>query len=364
VANPHALLRRLAEMEPGDLPVLSVYLDMRLHATGENPGVRSGLVVLKDRLREIEKTFPPRGPQLDSFRADAARIEEYLARDFGPDAHGLALFTCAGRDLFEEVEASVPFENQVAVGAVPEIFQLAQLLDDLETALVALVDSNTARFFVTRRGWLKELGGPDDNPKYYGKRAVGGLSQSNIQSHADEMRARFARQVAEELDRLVTRTGATRLILAGDEVAIPHLRNALPRHVADLVHDEVLRIDIRASQDAVQGEIDPLLTALEASDALAVADRLIGAIRADGLGVVGQRETRAALEQGQVDTLLLDPTAELGAEDRSELVGLATRTGGTIEIVEGHEAFAQLGGVGALLRYRLDWAPRHERDNT
>ena len=360
MANPRVLLRRLAELEPGDLPVLSVYLDMRLHATGENPGVRSGLVVLKDRLRAIEKTFGPRGPELDSFRADAARIEEYVARDYGPDAHGLALFACAGRDLFEEVEASVSFENQVAVGAAPDLFQLAHLLDSLETAIVALVDTNTARFFVTRRGWLEERGGPDDSPKYYGKRAVGGWSQANIQSHADEMRARFAREVAGEIDRLVRRTGATRLILAGDEVAIPHLRNALPRHVADLAHDEVLRIDIRATPDAVRGEIDPLLAALEADDAGAIADRLVGEIRADGLGVAGLRETRTALAQGQVATLLLDPAADLSDEDRGDLVRLAALTSGEVEIVEGHEAFAQVGGVGALLRYRIDWSPRAE----
>ena len=30
-------LRQLAAMEPGDLPVLSVYLDLRPQATGETP---------------------------------------------------------------------------------------------------------------------------------------------------------------------------------------------------------------------------------------------------------------------------------------------------------------------------------------
>lgn len=56
--DPHTLLRRLAEPEPGEPPVVSVYLDMRLHATGENSAVRSGLIVLKDRLREIENSLP------------------------------------------------------------------------------------------------------------------------------------------------------------------------------------------------------------------------------------------------------------------------------------------------------------------
>ena len=48
-----AVLRRLADVEPGDLPVLSIYLDMRPQVTGENPALRTGLVVLKDRLTGI-----------------------------------------------------------------------------------------------------------------------------------------------------------------------------------------------------------------------------------------------------------------------------------------------------------------------
>ncbi len=341
-------------MEPGELPVLSVYLDMRPQATGEDPTVRSGLIVLKDRLREIEKTFLPRGDDLDSFRADAARIEEYLAQDFPPEAHGLAIFACAGRRLFETVVVSVGFDNQVTVGPAPDLFQLARLLDEQETAVVALVDTNTARLFVTRRGWLQEVGGPDDDTKYYGKRAVGGWSQARYQRHTDEVRASFAREVAAELDTLTERVGATRVILAGDEVAIPHLRAALPRRVADLVHGEVLRLDIRTAPDAVKEEIDPLLAAMEAEDAHSIADRLVGAVRGDGLGVAGLRRTRAALERGQVDTLLIDPAADVEEETRGELVRLAATTSSAVEVVEGHEPFRRLGGVGALLRYRDD----------
>ena len=354
MANLHALMRRLAEMEPGELPVLSVYLDMRLQATGENPTVRSGLVVLKDRLSEIEKTLPPRGPEFESFRFDVDRIEEYVARDFGPDAQGLALFACAKRGLFVEVEASVPFENQVTVGAAPDLFQLARLLDDLETAVVALVDTNTARLFVTRRGWLDEVGGPNDDPKYYGKRQVGGWSMARYQRFTDEVRARFAREVADELDRLVERTGATRVILAGDEVALPHLRNALSRRVSDLLHDETLRLDIRASPDAVQEELAPLLAAAEAEADKALGDQLVGAVRGDYLGVAGLKATRRALEQGQADTLLLDAGADLDEEARAELIRLAATTSAEVAVLENHEGVRQLGGVGALLRYRID----------
>jgi len=67
------LRRRLAEWTPGETPTLSVYLDRRPQATGVQPAIRSGDIVLKDRLREIEKTLGPRGIALDSLRADRAR---------------------------------------------------------------------------------------------------------------------------------------------------------------------------------------------------------------------------------------------------------------------------------------------------
>ncbi len=346
------LLRRLADMEPGSLPVLSIYMDMQPQATGEDPTVRSGLVMLKNRLREIEKTFLPRGEDLDSFRSDAASIEWYLSEEYSPSAPGLALFACAGRGLFEVVEAGVAFENQVSVGATPDLFQLARLLDEQETAVVAVVDSNTARLFVTRLGSLEERDGPDDRNVHYRKRSMGGWSQARYQRHIDKHRAEFAREAAAEIEELVASEGAVRVVLAGDEVAMTPLRDSLSTGVAELIHEDDVRMHIRASRNEVKDAIQPVLAQAEGDDARAAADRLISAVRGDGLGVVGLERTRQALEYGQVDELLLDPQAELDEEVRNDLVRLATVTSSRVEVVENHAPLSRLGGVGALLRYR------------
>src|ERR671937_419915 len=312
VGDVHEVLRRLSMLEPGEEPVISAYLDMRPQETGENPAVRSGLIVLKDRLREIEATFWPRGAAFDSVRADAARIDRYLDEGAPASAQGLALFACGARNLFEAVAAGVSFEDQVTSAPVPDLFQLARLLDEQETAVVAVVDTNTARLFVTRTGFLDEVGGPDDkNTKYYRKVSLGGLNAARYQRHADERRAEFAREAAAEIERVVQEDGAARVILAG----------------------------------------------LEAEEEQARADQLIGALRGSGLGVAGAEPTGRALEHGQVDVLLLDPTAELDEALRGEFVRLAVATGATVEIVENDEPFRQLGGVGALLRYRHEAPP-------
>ena len=134
---PETAFQRLTKMEASDLSILSIYLDVRPQATGENPALRAGLVLLKDRLCEIEKTLDPRGPALDSFRSDTVAIEEYFTHMFASETHGLAIFACAGRNLFEIVEAGAPFEDHVAGGPAPDLFQFGRLLDDQEASVVA-----------------------------------------------------------------------------------------------------------------------------------------------------------------------------------------------------------------------------------
>lgn len=347
-------LRRLAELEPGELPVLSVYLDLRPQATGENPAVRSGLIVLKDRLRQLEKTLLPRGPALDSFRSDAARIQRYIEEHLPTSAQGLAVFACAGRDVFEVVESAVAFDNEVAMGAVPDLFQLARLIDDYETVVVGVVTSNTARLFVMRAGHLEEQSGLRDDPIHYTQTRGRPPNVTRYQRHVANHRAEFARESAREIERLVDEEQAVRVILAGNAVALPTLQEALSPRIRDLTHVEPLRMDPRALSDEVKREVADLIAQAEMEDDHAIADQLVEAVQADGLGVDGLERTRSALEHGQVDVLVLDEEVPLDPETRNELIRLAATTGADVEVVQQHEALSNLGGVGALLRYKHD----------
>jgi hypothetical protein len=347
------LLRYLAEREPTDLPVLSIYLDMRPQSTGQSPGRRASLTVLRDRFREIEDALGPRGEDLESFKADQNRIRKYLDESFDRAAEGLAIFACSGTGLWETVGTGIPFEDEIVAGPVPQLFQLARLLDEHETVVVAVVDTSTARLFVSRIGLLDEKGGPDEDSVHHQKRGTGGWSQARYQRHIDQHNEDFAREAADAISRLVERYDAGRVILAGDEVALTPLRNALPEHVADKV-GEVLRLDIRTPPDEVSAEIRPVLERMEAEASESAADLMLEAVRAGGLGVTGLKATRRALEIGQVDRLLLGADGSIGDDQRNELIRQAATTAADVEIVEGHDGLERVGGVGALLRYRLD----------
>jgi stalled ribosome rescue protein Dom34 len=107
------------------------------------------------------------------------------------------------------------------------------------------------------------------------------------------------------------------------------------------------RLDIKA-------EAREILEEIEREDAHSQADQLVGAVRGRGLGVAGVNPTRQALKNGQIETLLIDPQTEnLDEETRNELIRLAATTSATVEMVENHERFAAMDGVGGLLRYRI-----------
>lgn len=364
-AQVAALLRRLAERAPSELAVLSAYLDLRPPADIEDPAVRATKVIVRDRLREIDESLPRHGPAHDSFAADSARLEDLLEAGAGEHERGLAVFACDGEGLFETVRTWIPFEQRVEAGPLPFLLPLARLAGH-EPAIVALADTNSLRLFVSQPGRLKELPAIDDEPDDYTRTETGGWSQARQQRHVDEHRDEFARRASAIIGRAMERTAAERLILAGDEVAIPRLRAVLATPVAERLRD-VLRIELRASLDEIEAKALPTIDRLEADDARDAADRLIGAIGANGLGVGRPEPTRRALEQGAALELLLDADVGLGppAEpedealsglipeaDADELVRLASRTDAPVTFVPEHPGLRELGGVGALLRYR------------
>jgi peptide chain release factor subunit 1 len=351
-ADLKALIRRLAEATTSDALILSVYADIRPDAHGERPAERSELIAVRHRLRSIQATLEAHTPARESFDADLARIETYLESEDLAGAEGLALFACSGIGLWEELRAQEAFDTQIGASATADTFQLARLLDDSVSAVVAVVDTNTCRLFATRRGSLKELGGPDEPPDEHRRHDQGGWSQARYQRHIDMQDKRFAKEAAAAIEQLVRRERAQHLILAGDERVIPILEGELSEAARPLL-DHVIHLPMRSSAQQVREEVLPILAALEESEGRELADTAIAEWLAGDLGVVGIAATMSALEMGQVDQLVIDETAGIPEEVRAELIRHAALTDASVEIVRDHAGLAQHEGVAATLRFRI-----------
>jgi len=345
-------IRRLAEATSTDAPIVSAYVDVRPETHGERPAERAELRIVRSRLRAIGDTLEPHSAAGLSFAADRERIERYLDDEGFDGVDGVAVFACQDIGLWEAVTAQVGFETSVAAGPTVDLFQLAGLLDETVAAVVAVVDTNTCRLFVTRRGSLEELPGPDEPPDEHRRHEEGGWAQARYQRHVDMQDKRFAQEAAAAIERLVRSERAQHVILAGDERAIPVLEGELSSAVRPLV-DHVARIEMRAPRDEVRAEVLPMLAALEEAEGMDVADRAVAGARAGDLGVTGIDATMAALEAGQVDQLVIDDAAPIDPDLRAELVRQAALTDAGVEIVHEHPGLTPHDGVGATLRFRI-----------
>ncbi len=231
-----------------------------------------------------------------------------------------------------------------------------------------LADTQCARLLVVAGNRVRETGTVQGMKTKRHK--MGGWSQARYQRHIDNYHAQHAKEVVDALRRLVAEERLDAIILAGDEVIVPLLREQLPKELAARVVD-VLRLDVRAPEHDVLAAATELMKEKNASNDRERVDALFDAYRSHGLGVVGPTATARALEIGQVDELLISgapdaidaPPSRDGQSVRSApspeerladtLIAKARQTAARVTVIQDGSLLAPVGGVGALLRFSL-----------
>lgn len=370
------LLDRLAAFEPTSLPVISLYLNTQ----PDQHGRANFEPFIRKEFRARARSYSLRSPEGESFERDAKRITEYLRDELRPSANGLAVFACAGADaFFEAVQLDAPIEeHRLYVYHQPHLYPLARLSDQYRRYAALIADTNSARLFVFGLG--ERLDKESVQSTKVSRTSVGGWSQARYQRHIENYHLHHAKEIVEALDRAVREENIEYIVLAGDEVIIPTLREQLPQHLDEKVID-VLRLDITTPEHEVLRATLEAMREQDAKDDAEKVAQLIDEYRAGGLAVVGAHDTLAALAAGQVDELFLSASLEEIHDDEEEvgeplvpgapateedagkgtrsvmmadeLVTRARQTGARIIFIEAAALLADAGGVGAMLRYRL-----------
>ena len=369
-------LDRLSSFEPSeDAPVLSLYLD----ATADEHGRIRYDTWLRKALSDRARTL--KGDARKSFDADVERITAFLGEEARRSANGVAVFACSARGLFDTLQLDVPFEDHwLFVGSVPHLYPLARVNDQYPRYAALLVDTNSARLFVVGLG-ATETGQEVKNVKTR-KTSTGGWSQARYQRHLSNFHLHHLKEVVDTLERVVRDEQINQIVVSCDEVTKPTLMEQLPQHLADKVID-IVRLDIKAPERDVLLSTMEALRGKDAQTDEEQVEALITAWRSNGLGVVGPEDTLKALEMGQVEELLIAatpgmlrraqslpaqvapgpvevdtsaPAGELDAERlklADELVTKAQQTSARVRFIENPDLLADVGGVGALLRFRI-----------
>ncbi len=370
-------LEKLAAFEPQDIPVVSLYLNL----TADQRGRDNYESFVRKAFAERLKAFTDNSAERASLERDVERIGAYLADEVNRSANGLAIFAAAGAgEFFEAIPLEAPIdEHWLFLGSVPHLYPLARLVDQYPRYASVVLDTNRARIFVSCLGAIEkreEVTGVKTR-----RTSMGGWSQARYQRRAENFHLKHIKEVVETLDRIVRADNIQRVVVAGDEVVVPLFKEQLSPQLLEKLVDMVKLETSAGESEIVEATLEVLRQKDAESDAERVAE-LIGAWQSNGLGVVGPEATLRALQMGQVDELLMSGTpqelkvvqklpddaapgdvvattsAPAAADERQlklsdELVTRAQQTGARIRIIEDPELLKELGGVGALLRYRI-----------
>ena len=316
--NLEQILDRLAGFEPVGLPVISLYLNAQANEHGRMDFDR----FLRKEFLQRARTFPASSPERESFERDVERIKTYLADEVQPETNGIAVFACAGHDdFFEALQLAAPIEDhRLYIYNQPHLYPLARLMGQYPRYAVLVADTNRARLFVFGRG--KTLQSDEiTNVKTRGAK-VGGWSQMRYQRHLEQYHLQHAKEVVDQLERVVREDNVQHIILAGDEVIIPKLKAEFPKAVEEKIVD-VLSLDINAPEHEI---LEASLETMREHDAQTDAEkvqRLFDEYRAGGLAVVGSQDTLEALSMGQVEELIITARQQNIEGDRDDVAILS-----------------------------------------
>jgi len=368
-------LSNLMEFEPAGFPFISVYLNTEPNETGK----RDFDVFLRKQLKDHGAVLEPGSSESQSYESDVEKINNFV-EDLDPTTRGVAIFACSGADeFFQRFEFEVPFEeNQFDVGEKPNVLPIVRLVSKYPPFAVVAADTNEAHIYVFKRG--KTVGQEDIENIKTNRTLVGGWSQMRYQRHIDNFHQQHAKEVIEEVAKLVREDRIDRVILSGDEsVIIPILKGEVPKEFEDKIVGTI-SLPVKAPVHEV---FEAASKAIEEHDSEVEKEeigRLLEQNYDDGIGVVGAEETLKALFNGQVQQLFIsadpdeinysrndvrsvlkayepgedgdlpDPSEKMDV--LNEFIKRAAMTADSVRFVSDPHLLKAHGGVGALLRYQ------------
>jgi hypothetical protein len=222
-------LEALAALEPSPFPVVSLYLSFSTNQNGREDYQQ----FVRKVFRERAKALPEQSPERESFDNDVRRIEEHLEQKDNTAGQAVAIFASSGSGLFEIVPLEAPIaEHSLFISSVPHLFPLARVIENYPRYAAVMLDTNKARIFV--------FGGETEREKtIVGEKtrrsSKGGWSQARYQRRADNFHLHHIKEVVETLEKIVRDEDIQHVVVAGADVAMPILREQLPKELADKI---------------------------------------------------------------------------------------------------------------------------------
>lgn len=368
-------LRRLAELDSGAQPTLSLYLAL-------DQSREARLLSLGQMLKRQEQKMAEAG-QGEAWRGMAADVEKCtrLVEEMPAGPHkGLALFACAGAGLFQPYTLPLSVPALLTVGASPYILPLTALAGDHPRALTVVLDRRRARFLLSHLGAveeLKDLTLANEQPPQVRDGDQGRAGDSGLTRRAEEGLARYLKQVVATLKNEFEARACRELFLGGSKGAVEALQDQLHPYLAAKLGGA-----FACEAAAPLSQLADDVAQAQAQSGRQRQQRLLATL-GENMGSKGQAapglvESLATLHEGRVHTLFVRrgfthpggacpecgrlrdqagacPLCQAVMTPVEDVVNLAAaralESGAALVQVEGPSPLDAMGGMAALLRY-------------
>ena len=299
---------RYAELFRSKGPWCTVYTDI---STGTVDSLRAGEVRPENVRRRLE--------QLGASRADLDAVENAIRPAPGqPDPVSRYLLVRDGTVEIDEVlPGPLAGPEVLRVDAFPDLTPLLRHRPEDFPYVVAEVsrDGGEIRLQHASRRGAEDEQQIEGETEHLKKFSGGGWAHLRWQRHTEDVWRRNTEQVAEQIDRAVAQSGARLVVLAGDIRARGLVEEQLSKATQPLV--SVVDANTRAG-GSESADLEEQVGARVAEALARRQQQLIERLaeqenRPDRTAVHGVEPVVAALQQAQVETLLIDEAA-LGAE--------------------------------------------------
>jgi hypothetical protein len=289
-------LRTLAEIEAGDAPVLSLYLQLSPDRRAAGAWRTAFSSLSAAALRPIADRHKRK-----AVTDELDRISQALEAELPVLGRGVAFFTCRKLGLWRQIAVSVPLPDDVHVSSSPYLRPLVRTRDEHDRFALALLSQERSRFFVSQIGQVDEVF------RVKGQRLRKLLTDRVPRDRNDalviEAMKNEARVLAHVAELVLTQFEGRYLLIAG----APELRAAVTQHLPIAVQQQLggeFSADIHAPPAEVAKAAEPAQRAIEEREEVATVQRLLDA--GPDLSAWGEQPTLDALREGRVATLVID----------------------------------------------------------
>lgn len=296
-------IKKLARIEEGPSPFLSLYLNTRWDSEQQRERIR---LFTKNQLKKGIDQLKGKEDHRKAYLEDQDRIERFveglIRRSHDEGIDGMAIFSCSGTHTFLTYPSIMPFENSFFISDLPVLQPFVRLSSQYQNTLAVMVETDSAKLFeLSLEGLLAESSIESYVP---GRHDQGGWAQMRYQRHIRDHRDKHHKEVSEQLTDLFDTGKWKRVVLIGQDRTLANFKSFLPERVKQQMTD-TFSMDFSEERSMVLRRIYDRLFQREKEKVFRKIEELRERASQRGRALFGLNGVLEGLNNGQIQTLYI-----------------------------------------------------------